>query len=155
MSPEDVLEALAALDALARAQTREHTDLDLALDRDSLSDAAIALRRLGYLENAAAVPGLPARLVLTDPRGRQVDLHPLAFDRDGNGWQQLSATGRAWGLYPAADLNEEGIIGGRTVRATSARLQHKFRMGYEWSERDEHFVRLLGERFGLPMPPAM
>jgi len=27
-------------------------------------------------------------------------------------------------------------------------------MGYEWSERDEHDVRLLVEHFGLPSPPT-
>jgi hypothetical protein len=41
-----------------------------------------------------AGPGLPARLVLVDADGRQVDLHPVVFDRHGNGWQDLGAD--AW-----------------------------------------------------------
>jgi hypothetical protein len=27
-------------------------------------------------------------------------------------------------------------------------------MGYEWSKRDEHDLRLLVEHFGLPRPPT-
>ena len=38
-------------------------------------------RRIGE----ARVPGLPARLVLRDTYGRQIDFHPLAFDERGNG----------------------------------------------------------------------
>ena len=142
-----------AVDALAGEETRSHTDLDLALDREALARAEAVLRDLGYREDKDAVPGLPARLVMKDESGRQVDLHPLAFDREGNGWQQLSSTGRAWGQYPASELHETGTVAGKSVRCTSAWLQHRFRMGYEWSERDEHFIRLLHDRFGLPMPP--
>jgi lincosamide nucleotidyltransferase A/C/D/E len=59
----------------------------------------------------------------------------------------------AWGLYPADDLRATGAIGGRTVRCLSPRLQLRFRLGYEWSERDVHDVRLLIERFGVSAPP--
>ncbi|MBD0291803.1 MAG: amino acid transporter, partial [Thermoleophilia bacterium] len=144
-----------AVDALAGEQTCDHGDLDLVLDRSALASAVGALRALGYREDEAATPGLPARLVMTAEDGGQVDFHPLAFDRDGNGWQELSPTGRAWGLYPRADLGYEGHVEGRSVRCTSPRLQHRFRMGYEWSDRDEHFVRVLHRRFRLPVPPAL
>ncbi len=143
-----------AIDGLVGEQTREHNDLDLALDWTSLRAAAVALEALGYVEDQAAVPGLPARLVMKSGDKRQVDLHPLTFDAAGNGWQQLSSTGRAWGLYPATELDAQGEVGGRAVRSTSAQLQHRFRMGYEWSERDWHFMRILHERFGLPLPPG-
>ena len=142
-----------AIDALAGEETRSHTDLDLALDREEVERAAAVLRDLVYREDANAVPGFPARLVMGHEDGRQVDLHPLAFDSEGNGWQQLSSTGRAWGPYPARDLNETGTIAGKRVHCKSAALQHRFRMGYEWSERDEHFMALLHKRFGLPTPP--
>ena len=44
-----------------------------------------------------AEPGMPARFVVLDPPGREVDLHPLAFDENGSGWQQLSDAGDTWG----------------------------------------------------------
>lgn len=142
------------VDALLHVQTRDHGDLDLAISRDDLEAARLALEALGYDHYPANEPGLPARFVLRDERGRQVDLHPLQFDPRGDGWQQLSETGKAWGHYPAADLGANGRIGGREVSCLSPGLQLRFHMGYEWSERDEHDVRLLAERFGLPLPPS-
>lgn len=142
------------VDALVHAQTRDHDDLDLAISRDDLEAARLALGALGYEHDPTSEPGLPARFVLRDERGRQVDLHPLQFDPRGDGWQQLSETGKAWGHYPAADLEASGRIGGREVSCLSPGLQLRFHMGYEWSERDEHDVRLLAERFGLPLPPS-
>jgi len=142
------------VDALIGEQTRRHTDLDLALDRDELDGARGALEEHGFRCDGTIEPGLPARLVLRDEQGRQVDFHPLFFDRGGDGWQQLSESAKAWGRYPADDLDAIGVIGGRQVRCLSPQLQFRFRMGFEWSERDEHDVRLLVEHFGLPSPPT-
>jgi lincosamide nucleotidyltransferase A/C/D/E len=168
MTDNDVLEVLGWLedaaihlwvdggwgvDALVGEQTRLHTDLDLALDRDDVDLARQTLEVHGFAHDPTIQPGLPARLIMRDSAGREVDLHPLIFDRSGNGWQQLSQTGRAWGCYSAEDLNATGAIAGRPVRCLSPLLQLRFRMGYEWSERDEHDIRLLIDRFGVPAPP--
>lgn len=59
----------------------------------------------------------------------------------------------AWGRYPVDDLQATGAIRGRPVRCLSPQLQFRFRLGYEWSARDVHDVRLLIERFGVPAPP--
>ena len=115
MNASDVLEVVHALhehgvevwldggwgvDALLGQQTRTHVDLDLALNRNDLQRAVRTLGQLGFIPDSAATPGLPARLVMRDAAGRQVDLHPLVFDRTGDGWQQLSDDGTAWGRYP-------------------------------------------------------
>jgi lincosamide nucleotidyltransferase A/C/D/E len=71
------------VDALVGEQTRDHSDLDLALDRDDLGAAREALEEAGFQPDESSEPGLPARLVLRDNKGRQVDLHPLAFDVRG------------------------------------------------------------------------
>lgn len=73
------------VDALIGRQTRPHADLDLAIGRDDLSSAERALAALGFRRDASRDPGLPARLVMIDQQGREVDFHPLVFDRDGNG----------------------------------------------------------------------
>jgi lincosamide nucleotidyltransferase A/C/D/E len=143
------------VDALVGEQTRDHSDLDLAVDRNDLDAAWQALAELGFQHDEAGEPGLPARLLLRDERGRKLDLHPLVFDERGDGWQQLSATGRAWGRYPASELDAMGVIGGQDVRCLSPRLQARFRMGYELSDRDEHDLRLLAERFGVARPPGL
>ncbi len=142
------------VDALAGEETRRHADLDLALAADDLARAEEVLVSAGFAREEAAAPGLPARLPLVHDRGWSVDLHPLRFDEGGNGWQQLSETGRAWGLYPSDELQATGTVGGRPVRCLAATLQFRFRLGYEWSERDEHDIRLLSERFRLPRPPT-
>ncbi|MFL5754734.1 MAG: nucleotidyltransferase domain-containing protein [Chloroflexota bacterium] len=144
------------VDALLGRTTRQHADLDLALDRRSLAVAVPALAHLGFQPDRSALPGPPARVVLVDPGGRRLDLHPLVFDADGNGWQQLSTTGRAWGLYPARDLTANGTIGGRPVRCISAALQVRFRLGYEWTANDVHDLRVLAIAFGVAsLPPGL
>jgi lincosamide nucleotidyltransferase A/C/D/E len=141
------------VDAPVGEQTRPHSDLDLALNVADLDLARKELERHTFQHDEAIQPGLPARLVMRDEEGREVDLHPLTFDPAGNGWQELSTSGRAWGHYPADDLQAAGVIGGRRVHCLSPQLQLQFRMGYEWSERDEQDVRLLIERFAAPAPP--
>lgn len=141
------------VDALVGQQTRKHSDLDLALDREELDRARTALEEHGFAHDPSVEPGLPARLVMRDGKAREVDLHPLAFDERGDGWQQLSESGMAWGCYPAEHLNATGVIRGREVACLSAELQLRFRMGYELTDSDEHDIGLLVERFDVPAPP--
>jgi lincosamide nucleotidyltransferase A/C/D/E len=142
------------VDALVGEQTRQHADLDLALGADDLTRAEDVLQTLGFQHEPSVEPGLPARLVMRDPLSRQVDLHPLVFDENGDGWQQLSETGKAWGRYPAGHLDAVGVIAGRQVRCLTPELQLRFRLGHEWSASDEHDLRLLAERFGVSLPPT-
>jgi lincosamide nucleotidyltransferase A/C/D/E len=94
------------VDALLGRQTRPHQDLDLVIAREDLAVAQQTLAAAGFSHDPTAVPGLPARLLLVDADGRQVDLHPVIFDRHGNGWQDLGAD--AWGAYPAEELTATG-----------------------------------------------
>jgi hypothetical protein len=55
---------------------RPHQDLDLVIAREDLAVAQQTLAAAGFSHDPTAVPGLPARLVLVDADGRQVDLHP-------------------------------------------------------------------------------
>jgi lincosamide nucleotidyltransferase A/C/D/E len=169
MTNQDVIEVLGALDragigiwvdggwgvdALIGDETRRHADLDLAVDRAILDDAQAALEELGFQHDPAIKPGLPARLVMRDERGRQVDFHPLVFDVEGDGWQQFWESGRAWGRYPAEHLEARGTIGGRPVRCLSAELQVSFHLSHDWTEADEHDLRLLAESFeDVHVPP--
>jgi lincosamide nucleotidyltransferase A/C/D/E len=158
----DVLDALAAIDvrvdggwgidALVGEQTREHGDLDLTAPRGELGRIEVALSERGYVLDGSVRPGPPARFVFRSGPGRQVDVHPLEFDARGNGWQRLGAS--AWGLYPVEGLGGSGRIGGRPVRCITPELQLRFYLGWEWGEKAEHDVRLLGRLFGLPVPPG-
>jgi lincosamide nucleotidyltransferase A/C/D/E len=140
------------IDALLGEETRAHSDLDLALERAALEDAAAALAEAGFEREEVAEPGLPARLVLRDAACRQVDLHPLVFDDHGNGWQELGEG--AWGLYPADGLTGTGTIAGLPVRCISVELQLRHHLGWSWTQTDRADLERLAERFGLPLPPG-
>lgn len=140
------------VDALLGRQTRAHTDLDLAVGRDELERAKAALAPLGFAFVPEEEPGLPARLVLRDRAGREIDFHPLVFDPEGNGLQELG--GGEWGTYPAAGLRGRGRILDRHVRCITPELQLAFHSAYELTERERNDVTLLAERFGLDPPPS-
>jgi lincosamide nucleotidyltransferase A/C/D/E len=167
MSPSDVIEILDifsnagivvwldggwGVDALLHEQTRLHDDLDLAIDRRDCERAASSLRTFTHAQDIT--PGLPTRLVLRDENGRQVDIHLLDFDEDGNGWM-IGPDGEK-SKFPAADLAGQGLIAGRQVRCISADLQLIKHSGYtnhgpdEFDYRD---MRALADRFGLILPP--
>ena len=141
------------VDALVGRQTRPHQDLDLVIARDDLAAARQALAAAGFTHDATAVPGLPARLVLVDAAGRQVDLHPVRFDRSGNGWQDLGAD--AWGAYPAEELTATGVIAGCAVRCKTPSLEVRHRLGYPLTATDRHDLALLARRFGVAVPPTV
>ena len=141
------------VDALLGRQTRPHQDLDLVIARDDLVAARQTLAAAGFSHDATAVPGLPARQVLVDADGRQVDLHPVIFDRYGYGWQDLDAD--AWGAYPAEELTATGVIAGRSVRCKTPALEVRHRLGYPLSATDRHDLALLARRFGVAVPPSV
>jgi lincosamide nucleotidyltransferase A/C/D/E len=141
------------VDALLGRQSRPHQDLDLVIARDDGAAAQAALSGLGFHHDVTARPGLPARLVLVDSGGHLVDLHPVVFDRQGNGWQELGEG--AWGDYPAEGLAGVGVVGGRPVRCATPQLQVRHHLGYPLGSSDRHDLRLLAERFGVPVPPSI
>jgi lincosamide nucleotidyltransferase A/C/D/E len=86
------------VDALLEQQTRQHDDLDLVLAMDDVPRVVQVLERKRY---DVAKGELPTCIVLLDPEGRQVDLHPVRFDESGDGstrWKKAEP-----GRTPPAD----------------------------------------------------
>jgi lincosamide nucleotidyltransferase A/C/D/E len=136
------------IDALLGQQTRPHADLDLAL---ALADVAIVQELLvGQLGYVVAEDEMPTRLELRDCQDHRVDLHPLVFDSDGNGRQQLQDG--SWGVYPADGFGGSGVIHGHLVRCLSPQLQLRFHLGYDPDDDDRHDVSLLCHHFGFEVP---
>ncbi len=133
------------VDALLGEQTRAHDDVDIVIARRDAHTARALLEPLGFEHDLTAAPGLPARLVLRDPSGRQVDLHLIVRDTAGNGWQQLDDG--TWGRYDAGGLQGSGEIAGRPVACITAELQLRHHRGYDWTERDRADMTRLAERF--------
>ena len=117
--------------------------------RHDATTARERLGELGFAHDPSVAPGLPARLVLRDPAGRQVDLHLIVRDTAGNGWQQLDDG--TWGRYDVAGLDAWGEIEDRPVRCISAELQLRHHRGYEWTENDRADMARLAELFGLEL----
>jgi lincosamide nucleotidyltransferase A/C/D/E len=135
------------VDALLGEQTREHDDLDLVVAEEDVVAAGRALTTAGY----AYAEGAPVKPVYRDAAGRQVDLHPVAFDEQGDGVQTLP-DGRTW-PYPAAGFAGRGTVAGREVHCLTPEVQVLTHAGYELDADDIRDLRALRERFGVELPP--
>jgi lincosamide nucleotidyltransferase A/C/D/E len=118
--------------ALAGRQTREHRDLDLAVDARDLDRCLTALGRLGY---EAETDWLPVRIELRAAGDCRVDVHPVRFGEDGHG-RQADLGGGSFDYPP--DAFASGQVAGRTVPCLSARQQRRFRTGYDHRPQDVH-----------------
>lgn len=147
MRAEDVIEVLGMLHdagvrhwvgggwgvaALAGRQTREHRDLDLAVNAEDLGCCLEVLDQLGY---AVETDWLPVRIELRASGARWVDVHPVSVSADGHGRQPDLDGGHF--DYPRAAFTS-GSIGGRPVNCLSAQQQRRFRTGYEHRPQDIH-----------------
>ena len=129
--------------ALAGRQSREHRDLDLAVDADDLQKC---LQALGFLGYAAETDWLPVRIELQAPGNRWVDVHPVVFDDCGHG-RQAGLNGTHFEYPPGAFA--QGSLGGRRINCLSAGQQRLFHAGYEHQAKDDHD---LAELDALPEP---
>ena len=118
------------IDALIGRKTRDHADLDLACPAEQEGAVMDVLVQRGY---RIVLDYRPARVALADDDGREVDLHPVRFDRRGSGVQ---AGLRGEEFHYAPDAFASGQIGGRPVACLSAEQQFRFHTGYRLRERD-------------------
>ena len=165
LAPGDVLDVLAALDAigarvwaaggwgidaLVGALTRRHGDLDLVYDADDGGEAIVAaLGALGYhrvVDRGGAGHWLPMRTVLRDGSGHAIDLLAVRTDE--------SNPDRAGGPEPrlAPSSFATGSILGRAVPCLSVHAQLRLHSGYPPGGDDVRDLRLLCERHLVALP---
>jgi lincosamide nucleotidyltransferase A/C/D/E len=126
--------------ALVGTQTREHRDLDLAVDAEDLDTCLEALGLLGYVRETDS---LPVRVEYAAADHGWVDVHPVAFDGSGHG-QQRGDDGGHFDYPPSAFT--VGAIRGRSLPCISVAQQRTFHTGYELRPQDVHD---LGQLAGL------
>ena len=136
-----------AVDALLGRVTREHGDLDVAIDAESVDSAIGVLADLGLHD---IVDERPARVLVTDGR-RAVDLHPVVFAADGTG-RQTGLAGEVF-EYPPGSTAGEGVIEGREIRCLTLEQLSRFHEGYEPRAIDRRDMTALASAFGLSLPP--
>jgi lincosamide nucleotidyltransferase A/C/D/E len=132
-----------SVDALLGEQTRDHADLDLAVDR---SDAA-ELRRLLEDDGFTVEHGgdrTEWAYVLSDGNEIQIDVHVFEYDDAG---------ANVYGIaYPDGSLTGFGAIGGRAVRCVAPEWMLRFKTAYEPKPKDIQDVQSLCRKFGLDLP---
>ncbi len=137
------------VDALLGEQTRDHEDLDLVVELAQVERVCELLKDLGY---GITEDERPTRLALGAPGGRQIDLHTVVFDSGAGGVQTLQ-DGRTY-RYPPEGFRACGTVSGEALPCLTAEVQLECHSGYKPTDTDRHDVRLLAERFNLPIPEA-
>jgi lincosamide nucleotidyltransferase A/C/D/E len=131
------------VDALLGRQTRSHEDLDIAVQHKDVP----ALRRLLEARGYRELPSTDAKdfnFVLSDSRGRKIDVHSYTFDQQGN---------HVYGIaYPIDSLTGTGTIKGHPVKCISVEWAVKFHTQYEPDETDFEDVQALCDRFDIHLP---
>jgi lincosamide nucleotidyltransferase A/C/D/E len=138
------------VDALLGEQTRRHKDLDIAIQQKDVSRLRQLLREQGYRE-IKLPEARPWNFVLGDNTGREIDVHVIVLDEQGNGVYGPPENGQ---MYPAASLTRSGSINGVTVRCISPEWMVKFHSGYELKEKDFRDVSALCRKFDIEVPKA-
>lgn len=136
------------VDALLCEETRNHSDLDLAVDLTNLAFFDRVLRQKGYVrEDRIDDPNW--NWVFRGPATASVDLHGFTWDEHGNAILGDPACGN---MYPAGALEGIGMIGGIKVQCVAAPFVLRFRNGFEPRTIDRLDVAALCNKFGLPAP---
>jgi len=132
------------VDALLGRQTREHNDLDIAIQHKDVAKLRKLLADKGYGE----IPKDDTRefnFVLADAANNTIDVHSYTFDENGN---------NIFGIqYLPEHFTGSGVINGHSVRCISAQWMILFHTGYETDENDFHDTLALCQTFNIPMPP--
>ena len=136
------------VDTLLGKQTRQHSDLDLAVAYTALPAFARLLALQAFSRHDRT--GDPEwNWVFRHVKGQSVDLHGFWWDEQGNAVLGEAADKS---MYPKGALSGRGMIGALDVNCVSAEAVLNFRAGFEPRPKDRHDVAMLCDTFGLQAP---
>lgn len=122
------------VDALVGEQTREHDDLDLAVDRDDVDVLLGMLTAAGY-RTTSHPSSTPWNFVMVDDLDRRIDIHVFHFDVSGQ---------HDYGIaYPARSLRGAGTIDGEHVECIAVESMYQFKTAYQPAAKDAADIRHL------------
>jgi len=139
------------VDALLGMETRPHKDVDIIARVSDTQRLREVLQENGFVIQPG---GTPSNFVLADSSGREIDIHAVTFDENGNGVYRM-ANGQDW-TYPAAGFDGQGTVRDVQVRCLSPEAQvlcHAH--GYVPTEKDIEDMERLRARFGVELPPHL
>jgi lincosamide nucleotidyltransferase A/C/D/E len=139
-----------AIDALLGRQRRPHDDLDLVAALEDVPRIGAALGELGYIRPDS---GDPRVVVMLDDDGHQLDVHPVVFNRAGDGIYAMT-TGGDW-IYPRHGFSGSGRVLGRGVPCLTPEVMMLCHAtGYALDRVHQDDVVALSEGFGIPIPAS-
>lgn len=131
------------IDALLGRQTRDHADVDLAIER---SEEARALSVLCVLGFGRSDGGEAWNYLLADATGRRIDVHVFGFDQSG---------AHEYGVaYPRETLSGHARLGDIEVNCIDPHWMLRFKTAYPPAENDRLDVQRLCEALGVEVPPT-
>lgn len=133
-----------AVDALLGWQTREHSDLDLAINQQYLPRLLNILRRLDY-QYLQREDEWAHNFVLENGAGHRIDLH--SFVRNSKG--QIIAGVE----YPGDSLTGQGRISGMDVCCIHPEWLVDFHLGYDFDHQDYQDLVYICNLYKLSLPP--
>jgi len=151
------------VDALLGYQTRPHKDLDLLILLDDVARMCVLLTSPGYelkeiwAENRWALDlrgqETLTAFVLIDAGGRELDIHAMRLDGQGNGVPAWDA--EEGFTFTRQDLGGNGIVAGFEVRCITAEKQMLCHTGYDLPEKQVPDLQRLHEKFGARYPESL
>lgn len=132
------------VDALLEKETRAHNDIDLFVEEGNGDRFINIIKEKGFTEVVESYT-TESHTVWKDAEGRIIDLHIFEYNEQGHIVYESEA-------YPPKVFGGTGKIGDMVVRCVDAENQVIFHLGYDHNENDVHDVKLLCERFNIPVP---
>ena len=130
------------VDALVGRATREHSDLDIAVERQDADELCAVLANEGFAK-LAREDSSPWSFVLSDGR-RNVDVHVFAYDESGK---------HIYGIeYPFGSLTGTGELDGVKISCVAPEWMFRFKTAYAPTAKDIADVTALAQRFGFAIP---
>jgi len=130
------------VDALVGRATREHGDLDIAVERQDADTLCAVLATEGFSKPAREDTS-PWSFVLSDGR-RNVDVHVFAYDASGKNIYGIE--------YPFGSLTGTGELDGVKVACVAPEWMLRFKTAYAPTAKDIADVSALAQRFGFAIP---
>jgi lincosamide nucleotidyltransferase A/C/D/E len=132
-----------SVDALLGEQTREHQDLDIAINQKDVGPFVDFLKNNDYKEIKR---DSEHNLVFRDNSGREIDMHAFISDVEGNVVGGI--------MYPTQSLTGLGILDEHRVRCISPEYMVQFLA--PWLTKHPHkylqAISALCEKFGIEYP---
>ncbi|MBI2355889.1 MAG: nucleotidyltransferase family protein [Candidatus Doudnabacteria bacterium] len=134
------------VDALLGQQTREHKDLDIAINADDLASFLKLAQAQGF--KLSGMDG-EYNFVLRDDKAREIDVHAFITNKKGNVVGGIK--------YPKQSLTGKAKFEGQTVRCIAPEYMVQFIVpwAYKHKEKYKQDLKALCDKFGIDYPTVL